>query len=268
MRFPVFRKKRQLEKNKAPKVFISSVRKKNIEVPQRLIFAIVFGIFIILGLYFLFRSDIFLVKEISFEYHKNPKNSVYLVTEKDIKNEIEFWEGHSIFTFPEKEEEKRIKEKFIALKDFNIKKQLPDTLLVLFSERSQIAIVKTENEELILDEEGFIFARNDKKNSLPVLEGSSEIFQLGKKNDSDIIFFAIDLLSKFSEIELTPARLVLEDFQKVSIQTEEGISCIFSSEKNIETQIFALQLIIKNAKIEGQHLKKIDLRFERPVIAE
>lgn len=46
----------------------------------------------------------------------------------------------------------------------------------------------------------------------------------------------------------------------------DGEEIIFSSQKNIDEQISSLQPIIKQLTIEGRKFKKLDFRFDKPVI--
>ena len=41
---------------------------------------------------------------------------------------------------------------------------------------------------------------------------------------------------------------------------------IFSSEKEAGSQLFQLQQIVKQFKVEGRAFKEIDLRYDKPVV--
>ena len=47
----------------------------------------------------------------------------------------------------------------------------------------------------------------------------------------------------------------------------DGKQIIFSNSKDKNTQNYQLELIIKQFKIEGKEFKKIDLRFDKPIIS-
>lgn len=50
------------------------------------------------------------------------------------------------------------------------------------------------------------------------------------------------------------------------IQREGNQEVILSSQKAIDEQISSLQLILSRLTMEGRHLKRLDLRFDKPVI--
>lgn len=54
--------------------------------------------------------------------------------------------------------------------------------------------------------------------------------------------------------------------REIEVWLEEGILILFNSEKDVDIQLDSLQLILSRAKIEGKTIKKIDLRFDKPVI--
>lgn len=45
-----------------------------------------------------------------------------------------------------------------------------------------------------------------------------------------------------------------------------SLTALFSSEKNLDSQIISLQFILSRSKIEGRLPKLVDLRFDKPVI--
>ncbi|MBI2031171.1 MAG: hypothetical protein HYT08_01015 [Candidatus Levybacteria bacterium] len=51
------------------------------------------------------------------------------------------------------------------------------------------------------------------------------------------------------------------------VNLSDGGQVIISSSKDIEIQISSLQLILKRLTIEGKRLKKLDFRFEKPVLS-
>ena len=50
------------------------------------------------------------------------------------------------------------------------------------------------------------------------------------------------------------------------VTLDNGGEVLFSQKKNIQQQIASLQLIIRQLTIEGRQFKRIDLRFDNPVI--
>lgn len=46
----------------------------------------------------------------------------------------------------------------------------------------------------------------------------------------------------------------------------QGEEIVFSSKKNLDSQVSSLQLILSRLTIEGKGFKRLDLRFDKPVI--
>ena len=52
----------------------------------------------------------------------------------------------------------------------------------------------------------------------------------------------------------------------VRVQLSDGTDVLFSSTKDVIEQIDSLQLTMDNLTIEGKHISRIDMRFDRPVV--
>lgn len=50
------------------------------------------------------------------------------------------------------------------------------------------------------------------------------------------------------------------------IKLKSGAEVIIDQDKNIEEQLSSLQLILKQLKIEGKTLKRLDFRYQKPII--
>jgi len=54
--------------------------------------------------------------------------------------------------------------------------------------------------------------------------------------------------------------------REIEVWLEDEVLILFNGEKDVGVQLDSLQLILSRAKIEGKTIKKIDLRFDKPVI--
>jgi len=54
--------------------------------------------------------------------------------------------------------------------------------------------------------------------------------------------------------------------QGIEVLLKNKVQVFFTGQKEIGLQLDSLQLIFNRAKIEGKEIKKIDLRFDKPVI--
>jgi len=52
----------------------------------------------------------------------------------------------------------------------------------------------------------------------------------------------------------------------ITIKSSEGVTVIFSTQKDIETQARTLQTVLSKAKIEGKAVSLVDFRFDKIVV--
>lgn len=82
---------------------------------------------------------------------------------------------------------------------------------------------------------------------LPVLGSEAKFIEIFKKNGLTVSHLQISGDEVVAEVSGTEIRLNLDD--------------------QIEKQVVSLQLILSRAKIENKLPKKVDLRFDRPVVS-
>jgi len=51
------------------------------------------------------------------------------------------------------------------------------------------------------------------------------------------------------------------------VELRDGGELILSSKKDLENQLSSLQLILSRLTIEGKKLKKLDFRYDNPVVS-
>lgn len=87
------------------------------------------------------------------------------------------------------------------------------------------------------------------------------ISPLGKEGISKTQIISESLLKKqifYSSIEIASDSYL--------VNLSDGGQVILSPSKDIEVQISSLQLILKRLTIEGKRIKKLDFRFDKPVL--
>lgn len=80
------------------------------------------------------------------------------------------------------------------------------------------------------------------------------------KLDDILIKMRFRLMEPKSTEVLSPTEFV--------IWLKDGLQVVMSSKKDIDSQLDSLQLILSRATIEGEKTKKIDLRFDKPVLTK
>lgn len=208
-------------------------------------------------------------------------------TEEKLKNLVE---GKSFFLLSSA----KVKEEFLKenpfKKEVEIKKIFPQKIKFQIRKRKPIAGIareleidsgessssgkikpefEIEKEIFLIDENGFLLEKTDKTDLPLILIDSSKDFDLeaGKLIDNEGVIKALEILNKlrFGLIEVKVVRLELPG--KMEVWLKNGVMAVFSLTKETDIQVDSLQFIVSRAKIIGETIKKIDLRFEKPVIS-
>ncbi len=152
--------------------------------------------------------------------------------------------------------------KFLPIGEVVLQKKYPQTIIVQIIERTPIArICPSGGLEFLVDKEGVVFSETtpeteDLKKIVLELEAPLAV---GQVIGEDTILLIL--------LEDPQIRSIKHTGQGgIEVQTEENLTILFSREKNLESQIRSLQMIVKKYRIEGKQLKSVDLRYDQPVI--
>lgn len=176
--------------------------------------------------------------------------------------------GKSIFFTSIGHRGKEIKKANFKIKKIKIKKILPDKIRIEIIPRVAIANLTADKKDFfIVDEEGFIFEKQRQPlANLPLVlfdekfTLSTGVFFKGKvENILELILTLKRKLINSSFIELT-------GIDGITLVLDSKTIATISARKNYSEQLDSLQLILSRSKIEGKLPKKIDLRFEKPVV--
>ena len=176
----------------------------------------------------------------------------------------------NLLFFPSEKLKGEIKESFPQTGELKIKKRIFDTLSFEIHSKKPVVALAIESPGGLfywLDKEGIVLSKTDKSNDLslvlikddPVLE-VGQTFKYG--NNQNLMSLVIGL--KMHLLESKTIRLVSP--REIEVWLEDGALILFNGEKDVNIQLDSLQLILSRAKIEGKTIKKIDLRFDKPVI--
>ncbi len=166
---------------------------------------------------------------------------------------------------------KKIVSENSLLRQVVVDKVWPATLKVTVYFYEAIAALIVNQGFLNLSADGRILSKiKDGQPSLPIinyyqkLNGNS--FQTGDwinyKDIKQTLFF----IDKLRQINLSPLTIDIKGQDMLVFNLESDKKIIISNKKEKELQDYQLKLIIRQFKIEGKEFKKIDLRFEKPVI--
>ena len=223
--------------------------------------------------FFWLRSDFWAVKRINCQLDNQDCPA-------DLWNKLNtFSLQKNLIFFPSGNLKKEISEAFPQTGDLKIKKRIFNSLFFEIHSKKPMAALAVEvsldsEEEFLLsglfywlDEDGIVLEKTDKDGNLPLVLikndpdlAVGQVFEYGEKQTLMSLLIGL----KMSLIEARVIRLTSP--REIEVWLDKDLLVLFNSEKNIDLQLDSLQLILSRSKIEGKTIKKIDLRFDKPVI--
>lgn len=201
--------------------------------------------------YAVFLSSFFQIKEIRISGN-----------EKVLTEEIAgFFGSGNILFFDADETSRIILEKFQKIANLNIKKELPDILIVQIEERKPVAVFFKDENYFFIDQEGVIF---EKISELPkdalIIKGDEKFVQ--KERIEKILKINSNLKDDLG-VPLEEILIISET--KLNAKTLEGWEIYFNLEGDLDWQLEELAVVLKE-KIPSEergNLEYIDLRFDK-----
>ena len=207
-----------------------------------------------------FINQFFLIKKVELISDRK-----FLLTNKD-----ELINKNLIFINQDKIAKKIILKNSL-LKTAVIDKVWPATLKVTVYFYEPMAALIVNKGLFNLSADGRILSKiKDGQSPLPIINYyqklNSNSFQTGDwinyKDIQQTLFF----IDKLRQINLIPLAIDIKGQDMLIFNLNGDKKIVFSNQKEKELQDYQLELIIRQFKIEGKEFKKIDLRFEKPVI--
>lgn len=219
-------------------------------------------LFFTTSIYFLLRSDIFLVREFIVIQHTRER----FLTEDELKKQLSPYLARSLLTLNTKMIKTQLTQNNLALEKVILQKEYPDKLRVEIWERKPVAIVN----HWVVDKEGLLFheASSRHRLNLPQLKLSPEKnYQLGSQLNGTLVQNALKTVETLGQIEgVSLESLYLESTGTLKVITQGKAEILIDGGKPIEQQLTSLQAIIKDAQMTGKNFSRIDLRFAKPVV--
>ncbi len=199
--------------------------------------------------------------------------------------------GQNIFIINSADIEKKIKEKYLCVRDIKLLKKLPDRIQIIVSGRAPVAAlislgleetsqsaildirfmatastIPINSTQLLVDSEGVIYSQTSENSNIPKIYFWASNLKLGKKLEDNIIKKSLTILDKLKEFRVTVKDAKIISQKNLVVETKENLVLGFLLTGNIDIQLASLQLILEEAKIKDVKMESIDLRFEKPVV--
>ena len=154
--------------------------------------------------------------------------------------------------------------KYPCIDQVDIKKRIPSTIEIKIGQKQPVA--KIEGTNLAITKDGLVM-EHLKVGDLPIFYPPQNLqFQLGQKINDKTIAFTLELIWGLLKSDFTPVSIRIIDQSDVAVYARDNIIVIFSSQREVNSQIDSLQVILAQSKIDATKIAKIDLRFDKPVI--
>jgi cell division septal protein FtsQ len=208
-----------------------------------------------------FIYNFFLIKNIEVESEKN-----FLLTNKN-----EIINKSLLLLDTDKISEKIINENYLV-KTAKVEKIWPSKLKITISLYEPCASLIVNNGFFNLSCDGRILQKSRNMiQYLPVINYYQKLnnnsFQTGDWIDYKDIRHVLFFINKLSEISIKVLTVDIKGQDMLVFNLIDDKKVIFSNSKDQDIQDYQLELIIKQFKIEGRNYKKIDLRFDKPIIS-
>jgi len=219
-------------------------------------------VLLILGVVSWLRSDFWRIKKVDCHLNGEPCSSSLWAELFNLTS------GKNILFLSSSNLSGQIKQNHPELLQVQIDKQLPHDLLVEIQVRRAVVAISSQGEEFYLaDEDGVLLEKMNQPPDLPMILVADKISRdVGGRIQEEIILKEIQILheSQLRLLEPKSAQAVSE--RVIEVWFNDDLQALFSVQKDIDVQLDSLQFILERTKIEGEKPKRIDLRFDKPVI--
>ncbi len=241
-----------------------SILKRRIFWNFVLIFILAFFVF-----YFLFFTEIFKIKEIQILTEKENlvlRGSLESVLKKELNN--------SFFLISSKKIEEKILKDYPEIKEVNLKKKFPKTLILEVKTRKAVDIwCFKEDNCFLIDREGVIFGEGIIFRG-PISEDLMTIFSrgAGEEQEGEQIIARekmnqlLDIQNKLEkDLEIDLEKFTFSSGERLDVKTIEGWEIYFDLSADINLALTKLSLLLEKEIFpeERKNLNYIDLRFSK-----
>lgn len=158
-----------------------------------------------------------------------------------------------------------------TVREVRVGKKYPDTLTIAVSYYQPAAYLAADSGYLLLSDDGRILSRTKEGGLLdvPVIHYYEKISYTNTQPGSFLslqdILTAIYFSGKTRDLGYHVITIDIDGVDMIGLNLE-GKSVVFSSEKDRQLQVYQMERIVHQFRIEGKNFKKMDFRFNQPVL--
>lgn len=190
---------------------------------------------------------------------------------KEEKKTIEsFLKKKNILFLNESDVALQVRSRFPALTVREIEKRFPGSLTVVITSEKPFAFLTTDNGYLSISEKGTILQKvRDKETPEPAIQFYQSIrhneYQMGQvityAQLQKTLLFVRALIDEGFKVET----VAIDSVDMIACKTR-GFTVAFSQKRDTELQKYELRQLVKQLKIGTLRVKRLDLRFDKPVV--
>jgi len=231
--------------------------------------AILILIFFFSFFYFLFFTEFFQIEKINVVGLEQVSEEQLNLSIKDkLENRILFFPTRSIFLVDLNKIKEDILKKFHRIAKIEIRRNFPDSLNVLVTERKIIATFCQDDNCFALDEEGIIFEEKPIDSTVqPLIKAliSADEINLGKKViEKEDLISILEINSQLKDnLNISIKEFIIFSEEKLIAVTQDGWELYFDLQADVKWQLTKLKALFEEKISEEQRkdLEYIELRF-------
>lgn len=190
------------------------------------------------------------------------EKSVGTDTKRFFKEQLK---GKNLITLDTLKVSARAVSNFPVIESATIEKKFPREVQVFLTERSPLAIISARNGNFVVDKNGQVFCEAGENTILPKVLFKDNL-NIGDLVSAKNIVARIRLLSALKEKSIPVSEVSVAE-SSISALIKNGPSAIFEIDSDFSELVSLLKQIILKYRIEGKDLRKVDLRFQNPVVS-
>jgi len=212
-------------------------------------------LFIILsGLFYLFIfSSVFQVKKITvLGTEKTSAEEIRIIVSNNAKN---------IFLADLEEIDRMLCQKYRQIGNVDIKRDLPDVLLVQIEERKPVAVISKYEGYFFIDKEAVIFEEiPEKPLEMLIIKSEEDLIQ---KEQLDQVLKVNSVLR--NDLKIPIKEILIKSEKRIDVKTMEEWNIYFNPKKDLDWQLEEFGILLKEKiSLENrENLEYVDLRFEK-----
>ena len=178
--------------------------------------------------------------------------------------------GKNILFLNEETVKKNISKSNPQVGDVRLEKIYPNTVRIRVELDNPVAILTVDQGLFVLNNSAKIISKVKNNNTnLPKINYYQKLnyssFVLGDYVEYNDIKTTLFFLKKLEELDLGVVNVDINGLNMIRLNLKSGV-ILATTEKDLETQAYQLEKIIKQFRIEGKEFETLDLRFDKPVV--